>query len=240
MQCSTGGSGPTTISIGGDSPWVDVRKEVTSYMTWSTMAPHGLRAVTEGVDAALRRNRMEVLRTVAAMRANEEEFGGAKRSRLLASSPHEVHLPYCGPRKALYPHKVTGRYKTMEDLTESSPTKAPGTHRSSRAAACAASSFLAAEEAGSGMMVRSDPRNAVAEKYRAAVEVVKPQIPVRVERSLQNHRRLLGAVRPYGLSRRTKQREKRLVFLPDVDSNEHYIDRLQCCRPSKGLYVYYE
>ncbi|HGJ5874087.1 MAG TPA: hypothetical protein ACHBY4_10055 [Arsenophonus apicola] len=233
---------PSATALAGLPAAANMRREVAAYVAWSTKTPHGLRTATEDVDAVLRRNRMEVLRTVATMRACEEEFSSPATSRLSQSSAQDAaHLSHCGLRKALYPRRATAHFKTMEDLTSSSPAHAPHEHRPSRIALHDASvPSPAPQAAGDGTIVRSDPRGAIAEKHRACVEVMKAQIPPGTERLLQNHTRTLGAVKPYGLSRPQRQDGSRRVADSAVDSNAQYVDRMQCCRPSKGLYVYYD
>ncbi|KPA73537.1 hypothetical protein ABB37_09843 [Leptomonas pyrrhocoris] len=233
--------GPTTTTtVMDDAPYVDMRREAARYVAWSATAPHGLRATTESVDDALRRSRMEVMRTVAAMRASEEELSGEKPARLLAPPLQDAHFLHSGARKPLYPRRATRHFKTIEDLAAGSPTKASGDRRSSRVVWRGAPSYPVSEGTRDGTVVWSDPRSAVAEKHRAAVEAVKPHVAMKVERMMQSHTRSLGAVKPYGLTRRAKQEDSRFVPQPTADSNERYIDRMQCSRPSKGLYVYYE
>ncbi|KAL7697145.1 hypothetical protein NQL31_007526 [Lotmaria passim] len=231
-----------TADLSPTAAVADMRREVADLVAWSARVPHGLRNTAVSVDEALRRNRMEVLRTMAAMRANEEEFGGGVApSRPLPSLTPASHLPHVGQRRTSYAHQATGRYKTIADLAVSTPMLVADDHRSSRAVLCGASPSAAAVEATcNATVVRSDPRGAVAEKHRAAVEVVKPHVPVRIERSLRNYTCSLGAVRPYGLSRHGRHEDSQLVAQPAVDSNAHYVDRMQCCRPSKGLYMYCE
>lgn len=206
----------------------DVRSEVERYVAWSATAPHGQRTTTESVDAALRRSRMEVLRTVAAMRASEEELLGPKPTRTVSAASARVHLPPCAARKALYPRRATAHFKTIADLAAIPPVEAAATEDDALPSAEAA-------------VVRRDPRRAVAAKHRAAVTVVRPQIPPKVAEALRAHTRCLGAVKPYSLSRHAcHDGSSRCAVQAAADSNEVYIDRMQCCRPSKGLYVYYE
>lgn len=224
--------GPSTMAT------ADVRSEVAHYVSWSASAPHGQRTATEDMDAALRRSRMEVLRTVAAMRAGEEELIGPKPSRLAQAPSPAAHLPHSRPRKALYQRRATARYKTIADLTADPSADSAGAMPSSRGAVTDA---VDTPSSGCAAVVRRDPRRAVAAKHLAAVEVVLPQISPRVELSLREDTRCLGAVKPYSLACHPRYNDSsRRVAQPAVDSNEDYIDRMQCCRPSKGLYVYFE
>lgn len=223
-------------------PPPDMRSELAGHVLWSAMAPHGRRGSVDNVDAALRRSRRDVLRTVAALRASDEELRGAKPPRAPQTASLERHIGRCGSRKALYPRHTTALFKTMDDLVDHHPSSPPAPTQMGGAVRCqtSPSSTTEAAAAGDTCVVWRDPRGAVADKHRAAVEVVRPQIPPGIARSLHDHTRHLGAVKPYGLSRRARRGGERFVAPPVVGIHEHFVDRMQCCRPSKGLYVYYD
>lgn len=214
--------------------------ELTDHVARSSYRPSAERLPNENADAVLTRRRMDLMKTVAAMRANEDTFGSARPpARLRPITVTRVRTCETS-RKALYPTRSTDRYHRIKDLKA-----AVGTSQGGNSAVLSPFSrrcsepTTAVEQTTVSAVMRLDPRDAVAEKQRAALNSSKAHVLARVEQSLKSFNRSVGSVKPYVMSRSARLETRHGVTDHPFDTNNRYVDRMQCCRPSKGLYCYY-
>ncbi|KAG5475507.1 hypothetical protein LSCM4_04089 [Leishmania orientalis] len=222
------------------SPSADMLSELASHVARSAITPYGARVPKESAESVLLKQRMELIKTVAAIRASEDTFGSSQVSMHGRTPPQVKAVQRDKTRKPLYPTTATGRYKAIKDLKAEigAQPDAAQLHGSSRGNT-APGSLVSAESPQVIDNAGLDPRQSVAEKHRAALITTRPRVPTRIEQSIVSFNRSLGAVKPYAMSRSAKL-ETRCCFadLPH-DTNDRYVERMQSCRPFKGLYSYY-
>ncbi|TPP46172.1 hypothetical protein CGC20_33280 [Leishmania donovani] len=222
------------------SPSSDMLSQLISHVSRSAVTPYGARVPKESAESVLLKQRMEVMKTVAAIRANEDTFGGARVSRHGCTLPQTKAAPRDTTRRPLYTATSSNQYKTIKDLKAGDGTE-PGAVQLKRTSLVhdASGTLVTAESPHGNDTESRDPRKAVAEKHRAALVTPRPHVPTRIEQWIGSFGRSLGAVKPYAVGRSTKLATRHCFTDLPVDTNDRYVDRMQCCRPSKGLYTYY-
>lgn len=222
------------------SPSADTLSQVLSQVSRNAVTPYGARVPKESAESVLLKQRMEVMKTVAAIRANEDTFDSARVSRHGCALPQTKATPRDKTRKPLYTSTSTNQYKTIKDFKADDGTQ-PGAAQLKRTSLVrdALGTLVAAESPHGNATESRDPRKAVAEKHRAALVTPRPHVPTRIEQWIGSFSRSLGAVKPYAVGRSTKLATRHCFTDLPFDTNNRYVDRMQCCRPSKGLYTYY-
>ncbi|CBZ14735.1 conserved hypothetical protein [Leishmania braziliensis MHOM/BR/75/M2904] len=235
------------VAVAGDtnrsltsSPPDDILSELTSHVSRSAITSYGARMPKESSESVLLRRRMEVMKTAAAIHANEDIFGGAHVSKHVRALPQMKPARRDKTRKPLYPTTFTNRYKTIADLkAEDGTQQAAGQLQRSSLVRDASGSLVPTESLHGIAITGSDPRQAVTEKYRAALVTYRQHVFTRIEHSIMSFSHSLGAVKPYAMSRAAKLGTRHCFADLPHDTNDRYVDRMQCYRPSKGLYTYY-
>ncbi|KAG5475249.1 hypothetical protein LSCM1_03360 [Leishmania martiniquensis] len=222
------------------SPSADMLCELTSHVARSAITPYGARMPKESADSALLKQRMELLKTVAAIRANEDTFGLSQLSRHARTPPQVKVAQRDKTRKPFCPPTITGRFKAINDL-KAEVSNQPAVAQLEGCALGHATSGSLLRAATSQVIDNAiyDPRKAVAEKHKAALITVRPRVPTSIEESIVSFNRSLGAVKPYAMSRSAKLQTRYCFTDLPQDSNERYVERMQCCRPFKGLYSFF-
>ncbi|GET89657.1 hypothetical protein, conserved [Leishmania tarentolae] len=218
----------------------DVLSELITHASWNAVTPYGARVPKESAESVLLKQRMEVMKTVASIRANEDTFESAHVPRHGCTLPETKVRPRQRARKPLYTATSTNQYKTVEDLKADEGTQCNAAHFKGASLAQDASCTLVLAELPHSIATESrDPRKAVAEKHRSALVTPRPHVPTRIEQWIGSLSRSLGAVKPYAVGRSTKLSTRHCFTDQPDDTNDQFVNRMQCVRPSKGLYAYY-
>ncbi|KAG5501368.1 hypothetical protein JKF63_03180 [Porcisia hertigi] len=213
--------------------------ELTGHFTRSAFTSPEMRLPKESAESMFVKRRMEVLKSVAAIRASHETFGVARPSTRVRSLPFVKAARRDTTRKPLYPISTTNGFKTIDDLKRTDGTPLDAAIFMKGSLACDALGSPVPTEAPYVIpMTTEDPRIEVAEKHRAALFTPRPHLPRHIEESIVNFSLSLGGVKPYATSRSAKL-ETRHCFADRHDMNDRYVDRMLSCRPSKGLYRYF-
>ncbi|KAK7198541.1 hypothetical protein NESM_000815800 [Novymonas esmeraldas] len=236
---------PSSIDVTGrpqtSGPRANVLAELTEHVARSFARPYGSRAAKESAESVLLSRRTELIKTVAAIRANEDTFGAAYIPAHVRLHSQARPAARDATRKPLYPISSKDRYRSIKELKMADGAAPTG--GVSRKDVPAFGSLVATPVSVESHQVVApadrDPRKAVADKYRAALQPIRSHVSTRVEQSILSFSRSLGAVKPYAMSRSTRLETRHCFADLPFDTNNRYVDRMQCCRPSKGLYTYY-